>query len=807
MSNYPSHFSNAQLLEILAQTKTATAIHSTDEMIIETANDAMISIWGKDRDVIGKPIEDALPELKGQPFLGMLQSVLHTGETISGSDTMAELIVDGIKQQFYFDFEYRAIKNNAGDVICVLHTATDVTERYLSRQRELELESELQATNEELASTNEELAAANEELGASNEELASTIEELTVTNEELAESKDILQSLNYSLTESEARFRSVVTQAPVGICIVSAHDHVIQEVNNAYLELTGKQMGEVENRTIWQAIPEAAAAYAPIMNDVIDTGIPFYANEAELKVMRHGVTEQAFVNFVYEPLRFADGTISAVMIIAIDVTEQVLTRQRIEQSENRLKSMVMTAPIGMTVLKSRDLMIEMANQPMYEIWGRSPQQALGKKLLKVFPELHDQPFPKMLQQVFDSGNRVAVPEIPVKINTPLGELNYIVDFAYDPLFDLNGNVEAILATVINITEQISARNELQKAKDILKQAIDSAEIGTWSVNIATDELVLSDQARKIHGLAADSNFTLRQSLKMVLPQHIEKVQNAIQHAIDTKQSFDVEYIITPFDNSKQKWLKATGKAYYDDDNNAESIAGTMIDITESKAYDQQRDDFISIASHELKTPITSLKAALQLLDRMKDNPPPNILSKLIDQSNRSMDKISTLIEDLLNLSRMNEGQLKLEKTTFTVADMLNECCNHVRVTGKHELVLQGDKKLQIYADEHRIDQVVVNMVNNAVKYAPNSKQIFFNIAKKGNWAKISVRDTGPGIAPEKLSHLFERYYRTDASGYQNSGLGLGLFISAEIIRKHGGEIGVDSEFGKGSTFWFTLPLL
>jgi signal transduction histidine kinase len=171
-----------------------------------------------------------------------------------------------------------------------------------------------------------------------------------------------------------------------------------------------------------------------------------------------------------------------------------------------------------------------------------------------------------------------------------------------------------------------------------------------------------------------------------------------------------------------------------------------------------------------------------------------------------MDKISTLIEDLLNLSRMNEGQLKLDKTKFTIAHMLNQCCSHVRVAGKHELVLQGDEELEVIADEHRVDQVIVNMVNNAVKYAPNSKQIFFNVEKLGSMARISVRDTGPGIAPDKLSHLFERYYRTDASGYQNSGLGLGLYISAEIIRKHGGEIGVDSELGKGSTFWFTLPL-
>lgn len=806
MSTYPSQFSSDQLLEILTQAKTATAIHSTDDMIIETANDAMIAVWGKDKSVIGKPLEDALPELKGQPFLSLLRSVLHTGETISGSDTMAELMVDGVLKQFYFDFEYKAIKNTAGDVICVLHTATDVTERYLGRQREMELEAELQAANEELAATNEELAASNEELAAANEELSSTIEELTATNEELSESQEILQTTNYSLSESESRFRSMIKHAPVGICIISSGDMMIQDVNDAYLELVGRERSAMESRTIWEAIPEAAAVYAPIMNDVISSGIAFHAKEHELELVRNGKAEQVFVNFVYEPVSYANGNMKAVMVIGFEVTDQVIARRKIEQSQNRLNSMVMTAPIGMTVLKGRDLVIEIANDPMYEIWGRTPQQTLGKRLLDVFPEIVDQPFPNMLRNVFDTGVRLAIPEIAVRLSTPLGIVNYIIDFAYDPLFDIDGNVEAILTTVTNITEKVNARNELQKARDTLKQAIESAEMGTWAVNLKTDALTVSEQGKKMHGLPMDAGITLKESLKMVAPDYLDRVKSAIQHAIETNQSFDIEYVIYPADGSKARWLKSTGRAYYDKDNNAESIAGTMIDITESKAYDQQKDDFISIASHELKTPVTSLKAALQLLDRMKDNPSPQMLPKLIEQSNRSMDKISTLIEDLLNLSRMNEGQLKLDKTTFNIAEMLTQCCNHVRVEGKHELIVQGDVKLQVFADEHRIDQVIVNMVNNAVKYAPNSKSIYFNIEKKGKTAKISVRDTGPGIAPEKLSHLFERYYRTDASGYQNSGLGLGLYISAEIIRKHNGEIGVDSEVGKGSTFWFTLPL-
>lgn len=171
-----------------------------------------------------------------------------------------------------------------------------------------------------------------------------------------------------------------------------------------------------------------------------------------------------------------------------------------------------------------------------------------------------------------------------------------------------------------------------------------------------------------------------------------------------------------------------------------------------------------------------------------------------------MDKISTLISDLLNVSRTQQDQLLLNKSVFTISNMLEGCCGHIRTAGKYKLTLQGDKLLKIYADEHAIDQVMVNFVNNAVKYAPDSLEIFMLIENLGDKAKISVKDTGPGIPAEKIPHLFERYYQAQPGGFNSSGLGLGLYISSEIVRKHGGEIGVDSEPGKGSTFWITLPL-
>jgi two-component system CheB/CheR fusion protein len=269
--------------------------------------------------------------------------------------------------------------------------------------------------------------------------------------------------------------------------------------------------------------------------------------------------------------------------------------------------------------------------------------------------------------------------------------------------------------------------------------------------------------------------------------------------------FDHEIAIQPKKNERF-YISVNAAPIRDEKGNITGGIGTFMDVTARRKTIQQKDDFISIASHELKTPITTLKASLQLLSRMQENPSPAATPKLIHQANRSMDKISSLIEDLLNATKINEGHLELNRSVFKLFDLLNNCCSHVRIEGKYKLIVTGDKNLEVYADEHQIDQVIVNLVNNAIKYAPESKHILLTVKKDNVMAKVSVTDQGPGITEEKIPQLFNRYYRVDNKSVQFSGLGLGLYICSEIVKKHDGQIGVESEVGRGCTFWFTLPL-
>jgi len=267
------------------------------------------------------------------------------------------------------------------------------------------------------------------------------------------------------------------------------------------------------------------------------------------------------------------------------------------------------------------------------------------------------------------------------------------------------------------------------------------------------------------------------------------------------------YIELQLENGRQEyeWHLVKAIPYRNEDNQITKWFGSCTNINEHKRALKQKDDFMSIASHELKTPITSLMGTLQLLDRMKNDPSPKMQPNLIERANKNIRKINSLVGELLNVSQLNEGQLHLKKTTFNVSELITNSCNHVRTEGVFEVVIKGDEKLEIFADESRLEQVLINFVNNAVKYAPNSKQIVISFEQQPDEVKFCVTDKGPGIPQEKLPHLFDRYFRVDSSGSQYSGLGLGLYICAEIIRKHEGRYGVDSQLGDGTTFWFTLP--
>jgi two-component system, chemotaxis family, sensor kinase Cph1 len=221
----------------------------------------------------------------------------------------------------------------------------------------------------------------------------------------------------------------------------------------------------------------------------------------------------------------------------------------------------------------------------------------------------------------------------------------------------------------------------------------------------------------------------------------------------------------------------------------------------------KKDEFMSIASHELKTPITSVKASLQILQRMAyKSEALQPVAPFVNKAARQVNKLTDIIHELLDVTRIQAGKLELHKTDFNLLELVKESVDQCEMDGKkHKIQIEGDKKLQVCADRNRLDQVVCNLLTNAIKYSPANFLIKVRFGKQENGTiKMSVADSGIGIPADKIENIFDRFYRVENTSQYYSGIGLGLFISSEIIKRHGGEIGVESEQGKGSTFWFAI---
>ncbi len=226
---------------------------------------------------------------------------------------------------------------------------------------------------------------------------------------------------------------------------------------------------------------------------------------------------------------------------------------------------------------------------------------------------------------------------------------------------------------------------------------------------------------------------------------------------------------------------------------------------EVKGLNDKKDEFIGLASHELKTPLTSVTGYLQILNRMIDAEQPK---KFVTKTIQQVKRLSALVSDLLDISKIEAGKLQLAEEHFDIHGVVTDAIELIHQSYRtHEIKLMADvESLQIYADPQRIEQVIINLLTNAIKYSPKANSVEVRLSQTGNEVQISVKDFGLGIPTEKRQQIFSRFYRVDDLSPNISGLGIGLYISHEIMSRHGGKLWVDSTLGQGSTFWMSLPI-
>jgi two-component system phosphate regulon sensor histidine kinase PhoR len=223
---------------------------------------------------------------------------------------------------------------------------------------------------------------------------------------------------------------------------------------------------------------------------------------------------------------------------------------------------------------------------------------------------------------------------------------------------------------------------------------------------------------------------------------------------------------------------------------------------------EKKDEFIGIASHELKTPLTSLKGYLEIIGSYKGEALPPAVKSFINKSIEAVSKLQYLINDLLDVSKINAGKLLYQMDAVDVKKLINTCLDNSRhIYPDYQIENKQDKDFFVNGNIERLEQVVMNFISNAVKYSPINKQIILSAEQIDNQVRISVKDFGIGLSTAHKEKIFERFYRVEDKKFAASGLGMGLYICSEIVKAHHGSIGVTSEFGTGSIFYVDLPLL
>ncbi|MNK90277.1 Sensor histidine kinase YycG [compost metagenome] len=476
----------------------------------------------------------------------------------------------------------------------------------------------------------------------------------------------------------------------------------------------------------------------------------------------------------------------------------------LSESETRFRGFFEQAPLGMCVLRGTDLVTEYANDNILKLWGKTRKEVIGIPQEQARPELAQQrPILNRVKEIFRTGEPLTINEI--KISTAVFDGYFVA--MYQPLKNDKNEVTRVLAIIKDITEEVNFKKELLKAKDILKLAMDASEMGSWNVDLESKKVLLSERAQQIYELESN-RMGIEEAKDLIAEQDIEFLSGSIRKALHNRSAFNVEYQINLKGSAKKtKWLRTAGKAYYNADGKPMYIAGAVLDITEHKQDEIRKNDFIGMVSHELKTPLTSLSAYVQLLQfKLKETENAFAIDTL-DKVNLQLKRMSLMIDGFLNVSLLESGKILLNKTNFDLIALIKTIAEENRmVLPSHFIQVIGLEQTIVNADMEKIGNVISNLIGNAAKYSKKDSFIAIKCERVDAEIIVSVEDEGIGIKENNIPKLFDRFFRVDSAVTKTiSGFGVGLYICAEIIKRHEGKIWVESKFGKGSTFYFSLP--
>lgn len=627
-------------------------------------------------------------------------------------------------------------------------------------------------------------------------------------------------------------------QAPVGICLLEGPEFKINFANDTLLAIWGKN-AEVVNKPILSALPEIVGqGYIELLNQVLHTGETVKFFESEVRLIRNEKEDIIYVNFVYQPYYELPGIVSGVLVIAMDVTETVISRKKIVESENQLRNIIEQTPSPILILKGEDLVLEVANQPLYDLWNVGPE-ALGKPFLEILPEMRSQVFEQLLKNVYHTGEAYFGYETPAVFHRKNGIKETVyVNFIYQPYRTSDNEITGVIVLASDVTNQVIAKQELIKSEARNRLAVEAARLGTFEVDVTAHTIYHNDRTAELFGFSPGNKIPYDSLINHIHPDDIEIRLRAHALARETGELF-FEVRILPI-NLPLRWIRLNGK-YISKESPNDFLIGTVLDITEEKrtaevleqkilertkellqANEQleksnlELEQFAHISSHDLQEPLRKITLfANMTLDQGGVNI-DEIAKRNLNKIKESAQRMSASLTALLNYSKLKKVEEFVEvDLNKTIEGILSDL---EMLIAERKAKIIFDKLPIVKGVPHQLQQLFYNLINNSLKFSQEDISPEINIRVKDydylknevttdpsvKYWEFVVSDNGVGFEQRFAEKIFSMFQRLHTKGLY-SGTGIGLTLCRKVVENHHGHIWAASAVNNGAQFHVIMP--
>ncbi|GAC1345323.1 MAG: hypothetical protein NVSMB27_07370 [Ktedonobacteraceae bacterium] len=594
---------------------------------------------------------------------------------------------------------------------------------------------------------------------------------------------------------------TILEQMPVAFVALDTQWR-ITSLNSQAEALLHQPRAELLGRSIWEALPKAG-----------DT--PFFHSCQQARTTGKAVSFEYLSPLINKWFHVhvspAEG---GICVYFQNITARKQAEERLRQSEKHFRAPVENNADGIALTDENGI-ITYASPSTTHMVGYPPEEIVGGRIFgrKDYPD-GGEATRRLMARVLEEPRKSQVLEIRTghKNGTFLWMEVVGINLLDEP------GVDAIVWYFRDVTQRKQLEQEVTRANEQLEAILHNVADGIVVIDSRGRIVYVNEIAASTFGFPSSAALlavprpSLGQLFSRVrawdergrpLPFEERPIVQAL-HGKKVQALFQYQDALT---TSQRHWILVRAQPIVDAQGQVPFAVSVYTDITEQKELEQRKDHFISMASHELKTPLTILSAFTQLLlERFAAEERPDVvrqLSKMDDQ----ITNLIKLVADLLDISKMQAGQLELAQEAVDMDELAHEVFENLQPTTTHHLLIEGAAQRPISGDRDRLGQVLIILLTNAIKYSPHADTVFVRVEHTHDALTVSVQDFGIGIAQSHQQKLFERFYRVLSKKDQTyPGLGIGLYIAHEIIERHGGKMWVESIEGKGSTFFFSLPM-